>query len=63
MDLNHDNDWHRYFGDSTVYISGKSGLSVHLPCDGITGAQDRKPDTGKGEDSGRLEQNHAGHSD
>jgi hypothetical protein len=34
-----------------------------MPCDGITGAQDRKPDTGKGEDSGRLGQNHAGYSD
>ena len=63
MDLNYDNDWYRYFGDSTVYISGKSGLSVHLPCDDITSAQDRKPDTGKGEDSGRLEQDNAGDSD
>ena len=63
MDLDYDNDWYRYFGDSTVYTVGRHGLTVHMPCDGITGAQDRKPDTGKGEDSGGLGQNHAGDSD
>lgn len=42
MDLNHDNDWHRYFGDSTVYISGKSGLSVHLPDSGKPSTEDRE---------------------
>lgn len=63
MDLNHDNDWYRYFGDSTVYISGKSGLSVHLPDSGKPDKTDHKPDTGKSEDSGRLEQDNAGDSD
>lgn len=63
MDLNHDNDWHSYFGDSTVYISGKSGLSVHLPDSGKSDKADRKPDTGKGEDSGRLGEDHAGDKD
>jgi len=63
MDLNHDNDWHRYFGDSTVYISGKSGLSVHLPDSGKSDKADRKQDTGKSEDSGRLGQNHGRDSD
>ena len=63
MDLNHDNDWYRYFGDSTVYISGKSGLSVHLPCDSKSGEKDRGEDSSENEDSGRLGQNHAGHSD
>ena len=63
MDLNYDNDWYRYFGDSTVYISGKSGLSVHLPCDGESGATDRVEDGSKGKDSGRLEQDNAGDGD
>lgn len=63
MDLNYDNDWYRYFGDSTIYINGKHGLTVHMPDSGESGEADRKPDTGKGEDSGGLGQNHAGHSD
>lgn len=58
-----DNDWYRYFGDSTIYTVGRHGLTVHMPCDGITGAQDRKQDTGKSEDSGRLGQNHGRDSD
>lgn len=63
MDLNHDNDWRRYFGDSTVYHCGKSGLSVHLPDSGKPYKADRKQDTGKSEDSGRLGQNNAGNDD
>ena len=63
MDLNHDNDWHRYFGDSTVYISGKSGLSVHLPDSGKPSTEDREQDAGKGKDSGGLGEDHAGDSD
>jgi hypothetical protein len=63
MDLNHDNDWYRYFGDSTVYISSKSGLSVHLPDSGKPNEADREPDGSAREDSGGLGQNHAGHSD
>ena len=42
MDLNYDNDWHRYFGDSTVYISGKSGLSVHFADSGKPDKTDRE---------------------
>lgn len=63
MDLNYDNDWYRYFGDSTVYISGKSGLSVHLPDSGKPDKTDRKPDIGKGEDSGGLGSDHEGNND
>ena len=63
MDLNHDNDWHRYFGDSTVYISGKSGLSVHLPDSGKPSTEDREriqTETQGGSDAvrKRLGQNH-----
>ena len=58
-----DNDWYRYFGDSTVYISGKSGLSVHLPDSGNPNEADREPDGSEGKDSGRLEQDNAGDSD
>ena len=42
MDLNYDNDWYRYFGDSTVYISGRHGLSVHFADSGKPDKTDRK---------------------
>ncbi len=42
MDLNYDTDWYRYFGDSTVYRCGKSGLSVHLPDSGKPSTEDRE---------------------
>lgn len=63
MDLNYDNDWYRYFGDSTVYISGKSGLSVHLPDSGKPNEADRGEDSTETEDSGGLGEDHAGDSD
>ena len=63
MDLNHDNDWHRYFGDSTVYHCDKSGLSVHMPRDNKPDKADRGEDGAAGEDSGRLGQNHGRDSD
>ena len=56
-------DWHDYFGDSTVYTVGRHGLAVHLPDSGKPYKADRKQDTGKSEDSGRLGQDNAGHSD
>ena len=63
MDLNHDNDWYRYFGDSTVYTVGRHGLAVHLPDSGKPNEADRFEDSGKSEDSGGLEQNHGRDSD
>ena len=63
MDLNYDNDWYRYFGSSTVYISGRHGLSVHFADSGKSGEADRGEDSPAGEDSGRLGQNHAGDGD
>lgn len=58
-----DNDWHRYFGDSTIHTVGRHGYAVRLPRDSKSGEKDREPDTGKSEDSGRLGQDNAGHSD
>lgn len=58
-----DNDWYRYFGDSTIHISGRHGLSVHMPDSGESHEADRCEDSPAGEDSGRLGQNHAGYSD
>jgi len=46
--------WRDYHGDSTVYIVGKHGLSVHLPCDGKPGEKDRGDDSSENEDSGGL---------
>ena len=63
MDLNYDNDWYRYFGDSTIYRCGKSGLSVHLPCDGKPDKAGCGKDGSERKDSGRLEQDNAGDSD
>lgn len=63
MDLNHDNDWHRYFGDSTVYTVGRHGLTVHMPCDGKPDKADRSEDGSENEDSGRLGQDHGRDSD
>lgn len=50
MDLNHDDDWYRYFGDSTVYHMRKSGISVHLPDPGESGEADRIEDSPEGSD-------------
>ena len=58
-----DNDWYRYFGDSTVYTVGRHGLAVHLPDSGKPNEADREQDAGKGKDSGRLEQDNEGDSD
>lgn len=63
MDLNHDNDWYRYFGDSTIHTVGRHGYAVRLPDSGKPYKADRKQDTGKSEDSGRLGQNHGRDSD
>jgi hypothetical protein len=53
-------DWYRYFGDSTVYHCGKSGLSVHLPDTGKPDSASREQDGSEREDSGRLESDNAG---
>ena len=63
MDLNYDNDWHRYFGDSTIHTVGRHGYAVRLPRDSKSGEKDRSEDSSENEDSGRLGQYHAGHSD
>ena len=42
MDLNHDNDWHRYFGDSTIHTVGRHGYAVRLPRDSKSGEKDRE---------------------
>ena len=58
-----DNDWYRYFGDSTVYTVGRHGLVVHLPDSGKPNEADREPDGSENKDSGRLGQNHGRDSD
>ena len=58
-----DNDWYRYFGDSTVYISGRYGLSVHFADSGKPDSASREPDGSEGKDSGRLESDNAGDND
>ena len=63
MDLNYDNDWYRYFGDSTIHTVGRHGYAVRLPCDSESCEKDRGEDSSENEDSGRLGQNHAGYSD
>lgn len=55
--------WRDYFGDSTVYRCGKSGLSVHLPDDSVADKADRGENCAESKDSGKLGQDHAGHSD
>ena len=55
--------WRDYFGDSTVYRCGKSGLSVHMPDTGKPDSASREQDGTETEDSARLEQDHAGDSD
>ena len=63
MDLNYDNDWYRYFGDSTIHTVGRHGYAVRLPRDSKSGEKDRCEDGSEGKDSGRLEQDNAGDSD
>ena len=63
MDLNHDNDWYRYFGDSTIHTVGRHGYVVRMPRDSKSCEKDRGEDGSETEDSGRLGQNHAGYSD
>ena len=63
MDLNYDNDWYRYFGDSTIHIVGRHGYVVRLPRDGESSEKDRGEDGAENEDSGRLGQDNAGYSD
>ena len=63
MDLNYDNDWYRYFGDSTVYISGKHGLTVHMPDSGESHEADRGEDSSENEDSGGLGSDHERNND
>ena len=58
-----DNDWHRYFGNSTIHTVSRHGYAVRLPCDSKSGEKDRDEDSSETEDSGRLEQDHAGYSD
>lgn len=55
--------WSDYFGDSTVYRCGKSGISVHLPDDSVADKADRGEDSAAGEDSGGLESDNAGDDD
>ena len=57
------NDWYRYFGDSTVYHCGKSGLSVHMPRDSKPDSASREQDGTEAEDSGGLEQDNGRDSD
>ena len=56
-------DWHDYFGDSTIYTVGRHGLSVHLPDSGKPNEADREPDGSENKDSGGLGQDNAGYSD
>ena len=56
-------DWHDYFGDSTIYTVGRHGLSVHLPDSGKPNEADRGEDGSENKDSGRLGQNHGRDSD
>ena len=56
-------DWHDYFGDSTIYTVGRHGLTVHMPRDSKSGEKDRCEDGSAREDSGRLGQDNAGYSD
>lgn len=56
-------DWYRYFGDSTVYRCGKSGLSVHMPDTGQSCTEDREQDGTETEDSGGLGEDHERDSD
>ena len=58
-----DNDWYRYFGDSTIHTVGRHGLAVRLPRDSKSGEKDRCEDSAETEDSGRLEQDNAGDGD
>ena len=58
-----DNDWYRYFGDSTIHTVGRHGYAVRLPRDIKSREKDRGEDGPKTEDSGRLEQDNAGDSD
>ena len=63
MDLNYDNDWYRYFRDSTIHTVGRHGYAVRLPRDSKSREKDRGEDGAAGEDSGRLGQDNAGYSD
>ena len=63
MDLSYDDDWYRYFGDSTIHTVGRHGYVVRLPRDSKPGEKDRGEDSSENEDSGGLGQNHAGYSD
>ena len=58
MDLNHDYEWYRYFGDSTIHTVGRHGYVVRMPRDSKSGEKDRGEDGSEREDSGRLGQNH-----
>ena len=50
--LKDDSDWYSYHGDSTIYRVGRSGFSVHLPCDGKPDKADCGEDGSKEKDSG-----------
>ena len=63
MDLNYDNDWYRYFGDSTVYCCRKSGIGVHLPDTGKSDSASCEQDGTETEDTGRLESDHERNND
>lgn len=63
MDLNHDDDWYRYHGDSTFYSVGKHGLSVRMPDSGEPGEADRGEDCAESKDSRGLGEDHAGDKD
>lgn len=56
MDLNYDDDWYRYFGDSTVFHCGRNGFSVHMPGDGKPSEADRIEDRSESKDPDRLGQ-------
>lgn len=58
-----DNDWYRYFGDSTIHTVGRHGYAVRLPRDSKSGEKDRCEDGSAREDSDGLGQDHAGDSD
>lgn len=63
MDLNHDDDWYRYHGDSTVYTVGRHGFTVHMPDSGEPAEADRGEDCTETEDSDRLGPDHDRDSD
>ena len=62
MDLNHDNDWYRYFGSSTIHFVGRGGSAVYGLDDpaGEAGTAQTDPEDGVRE---RLAEDHGNDKD